>query len=139
MKIILQNDNNYILRFDKGEEAIAGLMKFMKDNSIAACSFTGLGAAAEIELGFFNAHIKEYRKKPFFEELEIISLVGNGGLKDNEPVVHAHGIFGRTDFTVVGGHVFKLTVSITAEIHLTKLDGALERVINTDYNLNLLA
>ncbi len=139
MKIIVQDNNNYVLRFDKGEEVVAGLAKFMQENSVFACSFSGIGAAGEVELGYFNSHIKDYRKKPFVEDLEIISFIGNGGLKDGAPIIHAHGMFGRTDFTVIGGHVFKLTVSITAEIHLIKLSGALERVINTDFNLNSLA
>lgn len=138
MKIILQNSANFVLRFDKGEEIFEGLAKFMKDQAVSACSFTAVGACASMELGYYNLHIKDYRKKPFVEDLEIISFIGNGGIKDGQPVIHAHGLFGRTDFTVFGGHVFKLVVSVTCEVSVAKLDGALERKLDEGFNLNLL-
>jgi hypothetical protein len=138
MKVVLQDSRRYILRFDKGEEVLEGLQRFMKEQTISACAFFGVGACSEIELGFFNTHLKNYRKKPFTQDMEIISFSGNGGLMDGETVLHAHGSFGGTDFTIIGGHVFKLVVSITCEIFLIHLDGALERKLNSDFNLNLL-
>ena len=72
-------------------------------------------------------------------EMEIVSLSGNGGLKGGQPIIHAHGIFGRNDFTLIGAHVFNIVVSATCEISLTKLEGALGRQLNADFNLNLLA
>ncbi len=138
MKIILQDSNLYILRFDKGEEVLEGIKKFMGEQAVSACAFFGIGACSVVELGYFNIHIKDYRKKPFTEELEILSFSGNGGLSNGELVIHSHGLFGRTDFTSVGGHVFKLIASITCEIFLIVLNGALERKFETDLNLNLL-
>ena len=72
------------------------------------------------------------------EEFEIASLAGNGSLKEGEPSVHAHGTFGRNDFNVLAGHVFKLVVGVTCEIFLTKLNGEMKRELNSDLNLNLL-
>ncbi|HVY68119.1 MAG TPA: PPC domain-containing DNA-binding protein [Patescibacteria group bacterium] len=139
MKTIVADGRRFVLRFDKGEDVIAGLIQFMKDQGIGACAFNGIGSAAELELGYFNSHIKDYRRKPFFEELEVISFIGSGALKDSEPIIHAHGMFGRTDFSVFGGHVFKLGVSATCEIFLIKLDAPMTRALNPDFNLNLLA
>lgn len=138
MKIALQDKNIYVISFEKGEEVFEGLQKFLKENVITACTFTGIGACSTVELGFFNTHIKDYRRKPFIDDVEIVSLIGNGATKDGEPVLHAHGVFGRTDFSLLGGHVFKIVVSVTCEITLTKLDGQLTRVNNPDFNLNLL-
>lgn len=139
MKVVIQDGNNFVLSFSKGEEVISELNNFLKTSKITACSFSGIGACSSVELGFFNIHIKDYRKKPFLEEMEIVSLNGNGGVKDGEPVIHTHGVFGKTDFTLIGGHVFKVVVSVTCEIYLTKLGGQLTRVNNSDYNLNLLS
>ncbi|MFA5991291.1 MAG: PPC domain-containing DNA-binding protein [Candidatus Doudnabacteria bacterium] len=138
MKVILQDQRRYILRFDQGEDIIAGTNQFLKDQQISACSISGIGSCSSIELGYYNSHLKEYRRKPFYEELEILSLIGNGALKDGEPFVHAHGIFSQTDFTVMGGHVFKAVVSATAEIFIIKLEGEIKRELNADFNLNLL-
>jgi hypothetical protein len=138
MKIILQDADKFILRFDKDEEVFAGLMQFMKDQQITACAFRGIGACSSMELGYFNQHMKEYRRKPFLEDMEIISLIGTAGVSGAETVVHAHGLFGRNDFSSVGGHVFKMTISATCELFVTKLEGSMKREMNTDLNLNLL-
>ncbi len=138
MKVILQDNRRYILRFDKGEEVISLLTNFLQENKITACYFSGIGACEGPEIAFFNPHVKEYRKKVILEELEILSLVGNGSVKDSVPILHAHGVFGKNDFSTVGGHVFKLPVSVTCEIFLINLDGQINRENNTDFNLSLL-
>lgn len=138
MNISLQDSGRFVLRFDKGEEVVEALAQFLKQQNIQACAISGIGTADELELGFFNGHLKNYRRKPFLEELEIVSLIGNGGMSEGQPVIHMHGIFGRNDFSLLGGHVFKLVVLVTCEIFLTKLEGVLERKSNPDFNLNLL-
>ena len=138
MKVSLQDSRRYILRFDKGEEIFGALTDFCVKNEIKAASFMGLGTSGEVELGYFNAFLKEYRKKPHIENLEIVSLIGNIAWLENKPVVHAHGSFGRTDFSLIGGHVFKLVVLATCEIFLIKLEGQLDRENNPEFNLNFL-
>lgn len=138
MNISLQDNRRFVLRFDKGEEVIQGLIQFLQRQEIRACAFWGIGSAYEIELGYFNEHLKSYRKKPFYEELEIISLIGNGATLDGQFVIHAHGTFGRNDFSQIGGHVFKLVALATCEVFLIKLEGTLERKNNPDFNLQLL-
>ena len=138
MKIILKDDRRFVLRFDKDEEVIAGLGEFMKTQNIGACAFFGIGAAASVEFGYFNPFLKDYRKKPYVEELEIVSFSGNGSLNNGQPTIHSHGVFAKNDFTTLGGHVFKMAVSITCEIFLIKLDGQMNRGVNPEFNLNLL-
>lgn len=138
MNVSLQNKKSFVLRFDKGEEVIEELAKFMQDQDIEACVFYGIGSAYEVVLGYFNAYIKSYRKKPFYEENEIVSLTGNGAMLEGKPIIHAHGIFSRNDFSLIGGHVFKLIVNVTCEVYLTKLEGFLERKNNPEFDLKLL-
>ena len=126
-----------MFRFDKGDEVFAGISKFMEEQKITACAFNGIGSTSEVELGYYNQHLKEYRKKPYLEELEVISLIGNGSMVEGKPAIHAHGMFGRNDFTTLGGHVFKLVTLVTCEIFLIKMDGNLERKNNPEWNLKL--
>jgi predicted DNA-binding protein with PD1-like motif len=139
MKIILKDNRRLVLRFDKGEDVIQGIIDFMKAEQILACTFSGIGACDSVELGFFNSFLKEFRKKPYVEELEITSFTGNAGTSNGEPAIHAHGVFTRNDFSAFGGHVFKLTVSVTCEVFLIKLDGEMKRENNPDFNLTLLS
>ncbi len=138
MKTILHDKNYFVLRFDKDEDVLAGILKVMKEEAISACAFFGIGACSSVELAYYNTHIKNWRTKPFVEDLEIISFSGNGGLKDGQPVLHSHGMFGRTDFSTIGGHVSKMAVSITCEIFLTQMDGTLDRRLDDGVNLSLL-
>lgn len=139
MKIALKDNEKFVLRFDKGEEVIAGIASFMKEHGVYACFFSAIGSAAEVELGYYNSFLKEYRHKPFVENLEVISLNGNGATNGDQPVLHAHGLLGRTDFSTFGGHVFRLVVLATCEVTLTVMQGRLERSKNENFNLNLLA
>ena len=138
MKIILKDNRHYVVRFDKGEEVVAGLQDFMVKEQVKGCAFYGIGTCTEVGLAFYNKNLKNYREKPYLEDLEIISFQGNGSWLDGKPIVHAHGMFGRTDFTVLGGHVFKIITSATCEIFAIVLDGELKRGKNEEFNLNLL-
>jgi uncharacterized protein len=138
MKVIIEDNGKFLIRFDKDEEVFAGLLNFATEHNITAAVFTAIGACSEIEIGFFNTTLKDYRRKPLFENKEIISLNGNIAISDGKPVVHAHGIFGDTEFNVVGGHIFKLVVSVTCEVSLTKLEGQAQRILDPGSNLNLL-
>ncbi len=138
MKVVLQDSRRYLLRFDKDEDVIAGLAKFMADSGVKACAFNGIGACSSAELGFFNTHLKEYRRKPILDELEILSFSGNGSMANGLPTIHAHAMFGGTDFSVIGGHVFKLVPSVTCEVFLIALDGEANRTLSEEFNLNLL-
>lgn len=138
MKIVIEDGRRYVLRFDKGEELFAGLSEFILSKNITAAAFNAIGTASEIELGYFNAFLKDYRKKPFVENIEIVSLIGNCGTMAGKPAIHAHGSFSRTDFNVFAGHVFKLVTLATCEVFLIKLEGKMERSNNAEFNLNLL-
>ena len=138
MDIVLQDSGNYILRFDAQEEVISLLGEFMAAQGLDAISFYGIGSASSIELGYYNSNLKEYRRKPYYDSLEVISFMGNGSKMDDKPVIHAHGLFGHTDFSTLGGHVFKMVTLATCEIYVTKLTGLLKRKNNPTFNLNLL-
>lgn len=138
MNVILKDQRRYMLRFDKGDEVFSELQKYLEAENISACAFNGVGAVSEVEVGYYNPSLKDYRKKPFYEELEIVSLIGNGSLVDDKAFIHAHGMFSRTDFSTLGGHVFRLIVSATCEIFLIKLEGKMERKLDAETNLKLL-
>lgn len=138
MKIVIQDNRRYILRFDKGEEVFVGLTEFAEQNQVSAAMFTAIGTCQMVELAYYNAFLKEYRRKPYRENYEIVSLTGNIAVLDGKPAIHAHGSFSGPEFTLLGGHVFKIETLATCEVHLIKLDGKLERKNNPDLKLNLL-
>ena len=71
------SDSAHVLILETGEEIVEGLTKYLTENNITAGSISGIGAATDVILNFYNVETKEYEEKGFPEELEILSLVGN--------------------------------------------------------------
>jgi predicted DNA-binding protein with PD1-like motif len=138
MKVILQDTSKFVLRFDKGEDVIKGLIAFCDKQTITAGHFTGLGACASVTLAYYDLITKKYLDKTFPNDMEIVSLSGNVGTLKKETVIHAHGVFSDLDYNPYGGHVKELIVSATCEIHLTVLKGIMERGFDKETGLNLL-
>jgi len=139
MELIHSEGQLYTLNFKRGEEIISGLTDFLKNKNIRAGHITGLGAASELTLAYYNIETKEYEKRQFTENVEILSLLGNVGIKEKDAlVVHMHGVFGKKDFSVFGGHVFALTVSGAGEIHLTALQNEIRRAYDEETGLTLM-
>ena len=127
-----------MLRFQKGEEVFDCLKKFLSEQKIAASSFSAIGAASDAELFAYIGSIKKYKTEEFRGDLEILSLTGNSALLNGEVALHAHAVLGKKDFSLLGGHVNKLVISVTCEMFLIQLDGKMERKLDEETNLNLL-
>ena len=128
----------YALVFDTGDEVIAALTAFVKDENLEASDFTALGAFSSAVLGFFDVEEKEYRKIPVDEQIEVLTLVGNVTLDTGEPKVHAHAVLGRADGTTRGGHLLEGRVRPTLELMLTESPVQLRRRFDPDAGLALI-
>jgi predicted DNA-binding protein with PD1-like motif len=139
MKLAHKEGGYYTLNFERGESAMARLAEFLKEEGITAGHITGLGAASEVEIAYYNLDTKQYERKVVTENLEIVNLTGNVGVKEHdELVVHIHGTFGRNDFSVMGGHVFEIKVSGACEIHIVSFPGKIHRAYDGHTGLTLM-
>lgn len=138
MQIILQENNIYVLRFDRDEEVIEALGGFAAGKNITAGFFFGIGACDETILSFYDIDKKEYIDQNIKEHLEIANLSGNIAVLDGKTVIHSHGVFSDSTMRAYAGHVKKLVVSATCEVVLKKMDGEMKRAMNKDIGLNLL-
>lgn len=139
MKLVHKEKGFYTLNFEKGESVVAGLTEFAQQEGIKAAHVSGLGAASEVEIAYYNIETKTYERKVFAEDVEVLGLNGNIGVKENgDTVVHLHGTFGRRDFSVFGGHIFELVISGAGEIHLAHFDGAINRKHDEETGLTLM-
>jgi hypothetical protein len=62
--------------------------------------------------------------------MELLSTQGNLAPGPDGPFTHIHVVLSDDDKVVHGGHLFRATVSITAEIHL--------RVLSRDLGSNMM-
>ena len=138
MEIILKDNNTYVLRVERGNEALEELQKFCSENQVTAGFFRAIGSAERITISWYNVEKKEYTDKDMQETFEIISLTGNVAMLKKQAYVHAHGCFSNEVMQTFAGHVKKLEVGATCEIVLEKLEGTLERTFSKEIGLNLL-
>jgi predicted DNA-binding protein with PD1-like motif len=127
-----------IARFDPGEELITGLARLADEKNIGAAALSGIGSAAEVELGYYDVAAKEYRKKVFPEKMELVGLSGNISVLNGEKSVHLHGAFSREDYGMVGGHVHRLVVSATVEVVFEIFPATITRRKSEETGLNLM-
>lgn len=139
MRKISGDGKRFLLRFDPGEEVIAGLQAWCTVEGIGAASMSGIGACREVVLSYFDRASKSYHDQKIVAELEICSLAGNVALREGVPFVHAHGTFASRDFGVRGGHVKAVVVSATCEVALDRFFGSVRRVDDAATGLALLS
>lgn len=138
MKLVLRDDDCYILAFHAGDRFLETLKEFVKKEGIKAATFDGIGAVNSLTLGFFNSESKNYQEKVLNENLEVVSLTGNISKSGGDLVVHAHGVFGNSAYQGLAGHIKDMTISVTLELRLDKLSAGLERSKDDASGLNLL-
>jgi predicted DNA-binding protein with PD1-like motif len=128
----------FVLVFEKGDEVIAGLTAFAKQQRLSAAHFSAIGAFSGATLGFFDRARRDYRKIPLGEQVEVLSLLGDIALDGAEPKVHAHVVVGKADGTAHGGHLLDGHVWPTLELVLTESVEHLRKRIDQETGLALI-
>ena len=138
-KLLNGIDNaTYALVFDSGDEVMEVLKTFANEHSLKAARFTAIGAFSSVDLGFFDFGIKDYKKIPVNEQVEVLSLIGDVALYGYESKLHAHVVVGKSDGTTMGGHLLKAVVHPTLELILEESPGYLQRRIDKETGLPLI-
>lgn len=138
MKVIAQNKSHILIRFDIGDEVISLLREFCVKENIRSGVVSAIGACRKVELGFYHLSEKKYSRQLFEGEFEILGVQGNISWADSDVVIHAHGSFGKKDFSVIGGHIFNLEASPTCELALQIYPNDFKRAYNDKVGLKLL-
>lgn len=136
---IKETNNGFWLRFEVDEPLNKSLCEWMKKTGLPSAFLTGLGAIKDSELGFYHLHKKDYDRKLFKGDAELISLTGNlSWLSDGAPWVHFHAALGLPDFSVVGGHLFEAVTAVSVEMFVQSNADKIQRSYNEQTGLRLL-
>jgi hypothetical protein len=141
MKYQLINDDQqktFAVILESGEEVMQKIMEFAKAQKISASQFTAIGAFSETIVGFFDFSIKDYKKIPFKQQMEVLTLNGDITLFKGEYKIHAHVVLGKEDGRAHGGHLLKATVHPTLEIILNESPAYLSREMDKESGLALI-
>ena len=130
-----QYKNTYQVYLKKGESVVEELTEFCKSHHILNGHISGIGAINNIELGAYDASKREYIKKSFQDDHELITYQGNIMLLADEPFIHAHITIGNHNMEIFGGHLFKANIAVVGEFIINKIDGKSKRTFNNEIGL----
>ena len=139
---LLDNDHGkrtFAVVLETGDKAMSCLQKFIRANKILAAQLTGIGAFADVTLGYFDWTKKDYIGNPVSEQVEVASMIGDVALSPSgEPTLHIHVVVGKRDGTALAGHLQEARVRPTLEVILTESPAHLQKVHDPQSGLALI-
>lgn len=132
----IENDN-YLIRLEKGEKIIESLTKFCERSNINNAWFTAIGSVESPTLAHYMVGTKKYTEKSLDGIFEVTSLAGNVALFEGRPLLHAHITLSDDDMHAFGGHLVEAKVSATLEILFNKMDSGKTKLYNEEIGLKL--
>lgn len=128
----------YAVVLDTGDEVIAELGKFVREQEVEAASVTAIGALSRAVLGYFEWETKQYKKIAVDEQVEVLSLLGDVAVGDRGPTLHLHAVLGKADGSVIGGHLIEAHVRPTLEVILIQPPSYLRKRKDPETGLALI-
>lgn len=135
---VFPHRQGYLIRLQRGEEIHQSLCRFAAEEGWRGGVVRGLGAVHRAELGFYHLDERRYERREEPDNAELLSLEGNLSLFEGRPMLHAHVVLMRKDFSLCGGHLFRADIAVTGEFSLTAGDLDLARVPDAEVGLPLL-
>jgi uncharacterized protein len=155
---LLEHDDGrrkFVLVLDAGEEAVASIKAFAKQQELQGSTVAGIGAFETCSFGHFNPATKEFTRNDLTVQAEVLALNGNiagelgqhdghedddgdGDSEDNGPHLHLHCVVGLNDASTRGGHLIQGIVRPTMELVIEESPVHLNRGLDSASGLVLL-
>lgn len=127
-----------VLVLEAGEPVMQTVKRWLAEHKISGGAFTAIGGLRQVTLKYFNTSTRTYEEREISEQLEVLHLIGNVGILDGQPFVHAHITVGTREYQTYGGHFGDGVVSPVLELVLTRMGGTLTRRENAESGLTEL-
>ena len=131
-------NDTILLRIDRSEEIIEQVRAVAQKEQIRLASVEALGATDDFTVGVYDVAKKRYDSRTFTGPHEIVSLVGTITEKDGAFYQHLHMSAGNAACEIFGGHLNRAVVSVTCEMVIRVINGAVDRAPDPQTGINLL-
>ena len=132
-----QESNKYYITLNKDEYVNDSLLSIVNSQNIKSGWINGVGAIYDIEVGYFDVEKKDYVRKKFPGDYELLSLSGNVSVKEGHKFIHTHITFSDIEFNVFGGHLFDAKIAAAGEFLIDSCNFEIKRKYNTNIGLHL--
>ena len=136
---VLNEQKKHFIKVARGERVVETLTTFCEERSITHASFTAIGAVEQTSMGYYDLKTHTYKFSDYPDVMEVVSMIGNVALVDGKPFLHVHAVFTDTNNQALGGHVQETVVAGTLEVFLSVYNEPMERQLDDDTGLKLLA
>jgi predicted DNA-binding protein with PD1-like motif len=132
-----RDGSRVFIRLDMGDEVHPSLVRIAEREQVFGGWLSGIGAASEVELGYYDLERKDYDRVRIDGDVEIASASGTLGLVDGNPFVHLHAVVSDRRCETRGGHLFRAVAAATLEFVMFVADAPIERTRDEETALNL--
>ena len=127
-----------LVRIDRGEEIIEQVRIVAEKEHVRLASVEALGGVDDFTVGVYDTAKRQYETHRFTGAFEIVSLTGTITEKDGAFYQHLHMSAGNRQCEVFGGHLNRAVVSLTCELVMRILPGAVDRSPDPETGINIL-
>ena len=127
-----------LVRIDRGEEIIEQVRIVAEKEHVRLASVEALGGVDDFTVGVYDTAKRQYETHRFTGAFEIVSLTGTITEKDGAFYQHLHMSAGNKACEVFGGHLNRAKVSVTCEMVIRILSGAVDRSPDPQTGVNIL-
>ncbi|HEV8611798.1 MAG TPA: PPC domain-containing DNA-binding protein [Thermoanaerobaculia bacterium] len=132
-----RDGSRIFIRLEMGEEIHASLIEIAAKEGVSGGWLSGIGAASEAELGYYDLERKDYDRTKIEGDVEIVSASGSLGLVDGKPFVHLHAVVSDRHCATRGGHLFRAVTAATLEFVIFVAEAPIPRTRDDETELNL--
>jgi hypothetical protein len=129
----------YLVRLEIGEEVVTSLGSLVRQKRIRSGWLLGIGAVDNVTLGVYDLKRRQYAKRTFKGDHELVNLTGDISWLGQDPVLHIHAVIADPKLKTYGGHLFSARTCVTVEVVLVPWPTRIERKPDVQTGLNLLA
>ena len=129
----------YAVIKDSADEVLCSIGTYSKKQRIAAAQITAIGALSDVVLKYFDWDLKDYRRIPVREQVEVASLIGDVALDpEGKPAIHIHLVVGKKDGSAMAGHLGEAHVRPTLEVIIDEQPSYLQKTSDPETGLALI-
>ncbi len=122
---VLEDDSTVVIRLHEGEDFFPTLRGALESVDLKhGVILTGVGMLKDFEIGWFDHVTMGYKKREFPTPHELVAMSGTiAEAEGMEPAVmpHVHVALAGPELTLVGGHLWKATVTVLNEIAISRV------------------
>lgn len=116
-----------VARIDKGDEVMQQVKAIAEAEDIKLASITAIGATDDFTVGIFDREKGAYNNFHYTGDHEITSIVGSITTIGGAFRGHMHITCADLEGKIIGGHMIETNISLTCEMMIRVIDGAIDR------------